>query len=373
MMRLTSRFGPRRIGKTRARRRTGRRTAWGVAVLPVLITVLLVGCQPSPSFERESNGRTIYLDQLSEAAKAKARQQIESSLSHGVSAYELGVGDEVDLLFHIDRRVTAKPYTIVPGDKLSVDILGDTANSGTVQVLPDGRVFLPLIGAVRAAGRTAEALGRELQERYSKVLTGPQVTVNVTTSHSLLDDFLAALGSSAKGRVLSEKVLPDGTMALPLLSPVRARGRTMTQLTDAIDSAYAAKGLAVSVSIIPRSLQANAALVIGEVGKPGRIELQQPTTVAMAVAQAGGVSTAGAMDAVRVFYIAADGTPRIRSINLNEVLNGFKLEDDMIVPRNSIIYVPPTELAKTGRFMSSVMRDILRVQGFNIGGGYSIQ
>lgn len=373
MMRLTSRFGPRRIGETRTHRRIGCGTVLGSVVLPVLINLLLAGCQPSPSFERADNGTTIYLDQLSEAAKAKARGQIESVLSHGVSAYELGVGDEVDVLFHIDHLVTAKPYAIVPGDKLSVDILGDTENSGTVQVLPDGRVFLPLIGAVKAAGRTAEALGRELQERYGKVLTGPQVTVNITTSHSLLDDFLAALGSSAKGRVLAEKVLPDGTMALPLLSPVPARGRTMTQLTDAIDAAYAARGLGVSVSIIPRTLKANAVLVIGEVGKPGRIELQQPTTVAMAVAQAGGVSTAGAMNAVRVFYIAPDGTPRIRSINLNEVLNDFRLEDDMIVPRNSIIYVPPSELAKTSRFMSSVMRDILRFQGFNIGGGYNIQ
>ena len=45
----------------------------------------------------------------------------------------------------------------------------------------------------------------------------------------------------------------------------------------------------------------------------------------------------------------------------------------MIVPSNSVIYVPPTELAKTGRFLDSVLRDILRFQGFSIGGTYLLQ
>lgn len=343
------------------------------AALPLLAAVLLLGCATSQSFERESDGSTVYLDQMSEAAKTEARRKIEAALSQGISAYRLGVGDEFDVLFHANLQATARPYAIAPGDKLHVDILGDTENSGTVQVLPDGRVFLPLVGAVRAAGETAEALARQLQERYGKLLTEPKITVNIVTSHAPIADFLAAIGPSEKGRVLAEKVLPDGTVALPLLTPLPARGRSLPQLAAAIDAAYAAKGIGVSVSLVPRTLRANAALVIGEVGKPGRVELQRPTTVAMAVAQAGGPSTAGAMDAVRIFYIADDGTPRVRSINLTEVLEGFRLEDDMIVPRNSIIYVPPTALAKTGRFMSAVMRDILRFQGFNIGGGYNIQ
>jgi hypothetical protein len=42
----------------------------------------------------------------------------------------------------------------------------------------------------------------------------------------------------------------------------------------------------------------------------------------------------------------------------------------MIVPNNSVIYVPPTELAKTGRLLDSVLRDILRFQGFSIGGTF---
>jgi hypothetical protein len=92
----------------------------------------------------------------------------------------------------------------------------------------------------------------------------------------------------------------------------------------------------------------------------------------MSVAQAGGVTIAGSMEAVRVFYVDADQQPHLRSVNLTDEINQLRLDEDIIVPPNSVIYVPPTELAKTGRFLDSVLRDILRFQGFSIGGTYLI-
>jgi len=166
------------------------------------------------------------------------------------------------------------------------------------------------------------------------------------------------------------QVLPDGTISVPLLPPVQARGRTLRSLVREIDAGYAAKGLDVFVSLVPRTLRPGATLVIGEVGKPGRMELDRPVTVTMAVAQAGGVLTTGSASSVRVFYIGGDGAPRVRSINLANVMDNLRLEDDMIVPANSIIYVPPTELAKLGRLEDAVLRDILRFQGTNIGFAY---
>src|SRR5207253_10870445 len=115
-----------------------------------------------------------------------------------------------------------------------------------------------------------------------------------------------------------------------------------------------------------------ATLVLGEVAKPGRIELERPQTVLMAVAQAGGVLPTGSMGSVRLFYIGDDGMQRVRSINLTDVMEDLRLEDDMIVPNNRVIYVPPTRLAKLGRLEDAVLRDVLRFQGFNVGGAYLI-
>jgi hypothetical protein len=76
------------------------------------------------------------------------------------------------------------------------------------------------------------------------------------------------------------------------------------------------------------------------------------------------------MDSVRLFYIGDDGMQRVRSINLTDVMEDLRLENDMIVPNNSIIYVPPTGLAKLGRLEDAVLRDILRYNGITIGGAY---
>ncbi len=369
MMELTTWFGPKQIGRPRTNGLPRCRVALSVALAPILLNVGLTACE-SPSYERASDGPTVYLDQLSDAQKAEARQKIVQSLSRGIGVYKLGIGDEIDIFFHISRKPTLGKYAIMAADKLRIEFLGDPENSRTVQVPPDGRISLPLIGPVMAAGQTADALARQLQERYSRVLTEPKITVNVTETHSPLDDFIDVLGSSTKGRSIVDKVLPDGTISVPLLAPLKARGRTLDEVRQEIDAAYSAKGLDVFVSLVPRTLLAAATLVIGEVGKPGRIQLERPTTVLMAVAQAGGVSASGSMDSVRVFYIGDDGMQRVRSINLTDVMEGLRLENDMIVPNNSIIYVPPTALAKLGRWEDAVLRDVLRFQGFNIGGAY---
>jgi polysaccharide export outer membrane protein len=336
----------------------------------ILMNLGLTACQSARSYERASDGSTVFLDQLSDAAKAEARAKIVQSLRRGVEVYDLGVGDEIEILFHIDRKPTPREYVVTVADKLRIEFMSDTENARTIQVRPDGRISLPLIGPVMAAGQTADALAHQIQERYSGILTGPQITVNVTETHSRLDDFIDVIGQPTKGRSLVDKVLPDGTISLPLLPPLKARGRTLKDVQDEIDAGYSKLGLDVFVSLVPRTLRAGTMLVLGEVAKPGRFELERPQTVLMAVAQAGGVLPSGSTDSVRLFYIGDDGVQRVRSINLTDVMDDLKLEEDMVVPNNSIIYVPSTELAKAGRLMDAVVRDVLRFNGFNFGFNY---
>jgi protein involved in polysaccharide export with SLBB domain len=337
----------------------------------IAVNFSLLGCN-ADSYERSSDGKMVYVSELSEADKTRARQQIVASLNRGIGVYLLGVGDEVEIYFHISRAPTARAYVILIGDKLRVDFLGDTENSRSVQVQPDGRIALPLIGSVMAAGQTADALARQLERRYSSVLSEPKITINLNEVRTALDDFIDVVASSAKGRSLTNKVLPDGTISLPLLRPILAARRTLTELQNEVDAAYRAMGLSVSVSLVPRNLRSNAVLVMGEVSKPGLIELDQPTTVLMAVAQAGGAQKTGAMYAVRLYYVDDNGVQHVRSVNLDDVIENLTLEADTIVPPNSIIYVPPTQLARIGRFLDATLRDILMYQGATLGAGFQV-
>src|SRR5207244_3792096 len=120
-----------------------------------------------------ADGSTVYMEDLSDAAKAEARQNIAQSLARGLGVYALGVGDEIEAFFHIKRRPTPREYVISAADKLRVEFLGDKDNSQTVQVRPDGRISLPLIGPVMAAGQTTVGLARQLEQRYSGILSKP--------------------------------------------------------------------------------------------------------------------------------------------------------------------------------------------------------
>lgn len=79
---------------------------------------------------------------------------------------------------------TAGGYVISPGDLLDVQVWQEPNVSKQVPVRPDGKISLPLLDDVQAAGLTATALTANLTERLKKFISDPQVTVIVTQVNS---------------------------------------------------------------------------------------------------------------------------------------------------------------------------------------------
>jgi polysaccharide export outer membrane protein len=67
----------------------------------------------------------------------------------------------------------------VPGDKLRIEVYKDTQLSQSLQVRPDGKITLPLIGDVTAEGRTSIELRDTLVTSLKEYNTNPVVTVIV--------------------------------------------------------------------------------------------------------------------------------------------------------------------------------------------------
>ena len=72
---------------------------------------------------------------------------------------------------------TDPPYRAQPGDELEVSVLTADELSRTVPVGPDGRVNLPLVGAVMVSERTIPEATDEILDRYAQVLQQPRVEV----------------------------------------------------------------------------------------------------------------------------------------------------------------------------------------------------
>lgn len=76
------------------------------------------------------------------------------------------------------------PYVVGVGDALHVGVWQEKDLSSDVSVRPDGTVTLPLIGEIRAAGRTTLQLKEEIKSQLKQYLKNAVVTVSVTTVSS---------------------------------------------------------------------------------------------------------------------------------------------------------------------------------------------
>jgi polysaccharide export outer membrane protein len=75
-------------------------------------------------------------------------------------------------------------YVIGAQDMLNVSVWKETELTQTVPVRPDGKISLPLLNDVQAAGLTPTQLAANLTESLKKFVTNPQVTVIVTQMNS---------------------------------------------------------------------------------------------------------------------------------------------------------------------------------------------
>lgn len=80
---------------------------------------------------------------------------------------------------------TPSDYVIGPDDELSIMFWRDKDLSGDVTVRPDGKISLPLLNDVQAAGLTPDQLREKLVDAAKKYVDDPSATVVVKQINSL--------------------------------------------------------------------------------------------------------------------------------------------------------------------------------------------
>ncbi len=92
---------------------------------------------------------------------------------------------------------TAPDYRVGPQDKLNITVFQvKDLTVEKIQVDGSGRIYLPLIGSVIAAGKTTQELSTEIADRLKGQLQSPQVSVSVAEA-------------------VSQKVTVDGSVVEP--------------------------------------------------------------------------------------------------------------------------------------------------------------
>jgi protein-tyrosine phosphatase len=263
------------------------------------------------------------------------------------------------LLFpeELEEAPAGRPiYRIGVEDELSVLVWQNPDLSTELMVRDDGKISLPLVGEVDAAGLQVPELERLLQNKYARYVEKPQVTVAVKAVNSLKVFITGAV------RVPTVTAGP-----LPAGFPLRGDKRLLTALSQVeilseadLSEAYIVRGEVIiplalnrllkdgdmtqnillkpaDTIVIPAKIK--EVVLLGEVNQPGRYKVKRRTTILDALAVAGGVAPETAV--LSMAYVARRGS--VLPINFKRLIDMGDLGQNILLEDNDVIYIPSSQ------------------------------
>jgi len=115
-------------------------------------------------------------------------------------------------------------YRIGPEDVLDISVWNNTAISRTVPVRPDGRISLPLLNDVQAAGLTPMQLRDALNKKLAEYIPTPEVSVIVREVHSFKVSVIGEVKKPGRHELKSRATVLDALAMAEGLGEFAARG-----------------------------------------------------------------------------------------------------------------------------------------------------
>jgi polysaccharide export outer membrane protein len=161
----------------------------------------------------------------------------------------------------------------------------------------------------------------------------------------------------------SQKVLPDGTVRLPVAGSVDVAGRTPSEIEAMLASRYVAGGVKEPrVTVQLKEIFAAHAFFLGEIRNPGAVYLSGPTSILQGVARVGGFMEQDAdKRTIRIIRAGEGCQPKIFSVNVEEIMTGCAC-DVYLVP-GDVVYVHPTSLAAWSRNLRQSLEPLGAILG----------
>ena len=240
------------------------------------------------------------------------------------------------------------PYLLGANDVLSIQVLNfPELCIPQITVPSDGKITVPVLGAMPVAGKTTEQVAKTLQSRWSEYYVGAFVTVSLLSQrHQSIQIYGSVTHPQAveyqPGLHLLEALATVGGAAdtgdLSQVSVTHKNG--VTQTAD-LSSPATVGGTPQDIALLPddvvfvplRHMQVS---VLGEVVKPGSYVYKDKMTVLDALTDADNVNQATA-DLSNATLIH-NGTER--SLNLTGLLKGGQIADNLPLSPGDRIFVP---------------------------------
>ncbi|KAM3094966.1 polysaccharide biosynthesis/export family protein [Phormidesmis sp. 146-35] len=285
----------------------------------------------------------------------------------------------------VTRPMGTLNYFLGPGDVLDIKVYDYEEYTGAQVVLPDGSITLPLIGRLVASNKTPDTLAQEITARLQPLLKNPVVTIGISKlrpirvnvagevqrpgpiqlqslaplnaigstnqvfTPTLTEALLQAGGVSRNAdirRVMLKRYSPTGDAA-PIVVNLWEALRSENAQTDQVlmdgDTIFVPK--AEGDNPIDRRIAARAVFspktvrvrVVGEVKKPGEVEVPPEGTLSSAVAIAGGPTEKARLGKVTFVRMNENGKVDRRDLDLRNLTDDQQVQDgDVLIVHKSV-------------------------------------
>jgi polysaccharide export outer membrane protein len=244
------------------------------------------------------------------------------------------------------ERARSADYRIGEEDELAISVYGDPELSKTQAVRPGGKISLPLVGDVTAAGLTPEDLRAEIAKRLSDYVRNPRVTV------------IVAKYSSRRISVLGEVRMPGllvMSSEITLLEAI-ARAGGLSGDADLQGALLVRRGQSQPVNfeklfrqgdgnqnvllepddtILIPNVKDKRVVVLGQVNKPLVVSLTPGLTLMESISRAGGLTEDADLQGA---LLLREG--QVQPVNFDKLLREGDLSQNVLLKPDDSILIP---------------------------------
>jgi polysaccharide export outer membrane protein len=277
------------------------------------------------------------------------------------------------------RGAGVADYRLGPGDVIDILVVGHEDLRRELPVRPDGKISFTYVGDLPVAGRTAEELRTDLEQRLQQYLRYPQVTVLVKKAREAQFAILGKVVSPGMYPIDSHTTIITALALAQGLASGQYEGSTI-EVADLKNAYLVRRGKVVPVDFealvrrgdtredvaledgdylyLPSSL-AQEVHVLGEVFKPRAYGFRGRVTLLQAVSESGGFRPTARLGDV-VILREVEGEKRLLSVDVRAVLEGKEPDPELAV--GDIVYVPRRRLASFAQFLNEILPSLLALQ-----------
>jgi polysaccharide export outer membrane protein len=310
----------------------------------------------------------------------------------------LSIEKDMTLDASSEVSVFKSQYRIATGDVIEIKYPFRPEFDDQYTVRTDGRISLPFIGSILAAGKTPEEVQKYVNNLYLNWMAeAPDGDKN--KEYRIQANDLIEIKFSYQPEIDElVTVRPDGRISLPLVGTFLVEGKTPEQLNKELVKAYdehlrqpnlvviirefsennfylngvktraKVKGLE-DIVVVVRNETPMQVFVGGEVQLPGFFPYTGPVTALQAIIMAGGNRDTGEMRQVAIIRKSTNGeNPKLMLRNLNPQISSnddnnmpvtLAALGDVTLQPNDIVIVPKSNIAKVNNYLDQYLYTLI--------------